>query len=70
MDANRFDILAKRMGTSTSRRAAVGAAAAGGILGAFGLRGCLKRGHRASRASIRELMARWTQASSVAGNAS
>ena len=34
------------------------------------LRGCLKRGHRASRASMRLLMARWIQASSVAGNAS
>jgi hypothetical protein len=33
-------------------------------------RGCLKRGHRARRASIRLLMARWIQASSVAGNAS
>ncbi len=37
MDADRFDSLAKRVGTPTSRRAALGAALAGGVLGALGL---------------------------------
>ena len=37
MDADRFDTLAKRLSTPTSRRAALGAAVAGGVLGALGL---------------------------------
>jgi hypothetical protein len=37
MDGDRFDSLARRVGTPTSRRAALGAAVAGGVLGALGL---------------------------------
>ena len=37
MDANRFDTLARQVGTPTSRRAALGATLAGGVLGALGL---------------------------------
>lgn len=37
MDANRFDTLARQVGTPTSRRAALGATLASGVLGALGL---------------------------------
>src|SRR5215217_6118580 len=37
MDADRFDTLAKRLVAPTTRRATLGAAAAGGLLGALGL---------------------------------
>src|SRR4051794_4553254 len=37
MDADRFDTLAKRLVTPTTRRATLGAAAAGGLLSALGL---------------------------------
>src|SRR4051794_21944302 len=37
MDADRFDTLARRVGTPTTRRAALGAAVTGGFLSALGL---------------------------------
>ena len=36
MDADRFDVLAKRMGGRASRRAALGSAATAGVLSALG----------------------------------
>lgn len=45
MDADRFDTLAKRLVTPTTRRATLGAAAAGGLLSALGLRHAAPQAH-------------------------
>jgi hypothetical protein len=49
MDADRFDSVAKRLGTLTSRRAAVGTAVTGGLLSALVLGGASLR-HGLSKA--------------------
>ena len=51
MDANRFDTLTRSMGAPASRRAALGATLAGGLLGALGLARTVPEARAAQRGS-------------------